>query len=122
MEEKQSVAILGASDDRDRYAFLALELLLQFGHNPIPISPKIDQILGINTYKSLTLAPKAHTLTMYVNAKIQKSIEHEILNYQAKRVIFNPGTENLELEQKLRAQGVEVIEGCTLVMLKTNQF
>ena len=29
---------------------------------------------------------------------------------------------NPELEELLRSEGVEVVEGCTLVMLSTNQY
>jgi hypothetical protein len=38
------------------------------------------------------------------------------------RVIFNPGTENQEFAQQLEAQGIETIEACTLVMLRTGQY
>jgi len=37
-------------------------------------------------------------------------------------VIFNPGTENFELEEFLEKNGIETIEGCTLVMLNTGQY
>jgi hypothetical protein len=49
-------------------------------------------------------------------------MENEILELGVKRVIFNPGTENYPLISTLEKKGVEVIEGCTLVMLRTNQF
>ncbi|MDW8332380.1 MAG: CoA-binding protein, partial [Cyclobacteriaceae bacterium] len=39
-----------------------------------------------------------------------------------KRIIFNPGTENTELEIRARRAGIEVVHGCTLVMLRTNQY
>ena len=39
-----------------------------------------------------------------------------------RRVIFNPGTENGELEAALRAAGIESEEACTLVLLRTGQF
>ena len=37
-------------------------------------------------------------------------------------MIFNPGTENPALSQKLTKQGVEALNACTLVMLSTNQY
>jgi hypothetical protein len=44
------------------------------------------------------------------------------MRLQPKRVIFNPGTENPALMQQLAADGMEVEEACTLVMLHTGQF
>jgi len=37
-------------------------------------------------------------------------------------VIFNPGAENPDLAERLRKQGVETLEACTLVLLRTGQF
>jgi len=37
-------------------------------------------------------------------------------------VIFNPGTENPDEYEGLRAAGIEPTEACTLVLLRTGQF
>ena len=39
-----------------------------------------------------------------------------------RRIIFNPGAENEELAAAAREAGIEVVEGCTLVMLRTGTF
>jgi hypothetical protein len=39
-----------------------------------------------------------------------------------RRVIFNPGTESAPLQQALDEAGIEWLEACTLVMLRTGQF
>ncbi|MCW3107716.1 MAG: CoA-binding protein, partial [Segetibacter sp.] len=36
--------------------------------------------------------------------------------------IFNPGTENHELEEMARKNGIKPMEACTLVMLGTGQY
>lgn len=38
------------------------------------------------------------------------------------RIIFNPGTENPTFEEAAKALGMEVVEGCTLVMLATGAY
>ena len=45
-----------------------------------------------------------------------------ILNLKPRRVIFNPGSENYALVTKLKEAGIEVVQACTLVMLRTEQF
>ena len=37
-------------------------------------------------------------------------------------MIFNPGAENPGAYERLEAGGIEVVEACTLVLLRTNQF
>jgi hypothetical protein len=39
-----------------------------------------------------------------------------------RRVIFNPGSENEALAKKLREAGIEVVEACTLVLLRSEAF
>lgn len=120
--ENNLVAILGASDDKDRYSYLALMLLKEHGYQPVPIHPSLTEIEGERVFKNLASSPKAETLTLYVNPKISTQMMDDILKFGAKRVIFNPGTENPELREKLQQKGAEVLEACTLVMLKTGQF
>ena len=120
------VAVLGASSDPERYSYKALELLAQYGHTPIPIHPSESSILGYKVVAHLgsliQQGPKVDTLTIYVNPKISTHLKLEILKLKPRRVIFNPGTENPDLEQELINAGIEVQESCTLVLLKTHQF
>jgi hypothetical protein len=46
----------------------------------------------------------------------------EIIEAHPRRIIFNPGSENDRLAAVASAAGIEVVEGCTLVMLKTGAF
>ncbi len=117
------VAVLGASPKEDRYSFQAVKMLGEYGHQPIPVHPAGHVVNGLTALKSLTeLAAPIDTLTMYVNATISSAEFDTIITLKPRRVIFNPGAENPDLAAKLRANGIEVIEACTLVMLRTEQF
>jgi hypothetical protein len=37
-------------------------------------------------------------------------------------VLFNPGTENPELQKLLEQNGIETEEACTLVLLRTGNY
>jgi hypothetical protein len=52
----------------------------------------------------------------------QKPYYDYIIGLKPKRVIFNPGTENMELIQLLKDNQIEPEIACTLVLLSTNQF
>lgn len=121
--EKEKVVILGASDHPGRYSHMALVLLLEKGHIPLPVNPRLESIEGIKCFPHIKeIDDKVDTLTIYVNPKISDSLANEILNLGMKRVIFNPGSENESLYEPLKKRGVEVIEACTLVMLRTDQY
>jgi predicted CoA-binding protein len=119
----ETVAILGASPKPDRYAYKAFELLREYGHRPLPINPAFDEILGEKCYPKISDAPgPIDTVTLYLGQERSNPLIEEIVNAKPRRIIMNPGAENSALAAKAEEAGIEVVEGCTLVMLRTGQF
>ena len=118
-----NVAIVGASNKPERYSHQAVVLLAKKGHAVFPIHPALAEIDGRPVFKKLADVPAPlHTVTMYVSPALSAGLAGEILAAKPARVIFNPGTENPELEQQLAAGGIAVVHACTLVLLRTGQF
>lgn len=119
-------AVLGASEDPSRYAYKAMQFLKEQKHLAIPVHPREQTVLGEKVWKSLgdlaSAGQKVDTVTVYVNAALTTKLLPDFLKLKPRRVIFNPGAENPGLSQELRSQGIEVIEACTLVMLRTGQY
>ena len=123
MQVALRVAVLGASDKPDRYAYMAVERLLKAGHTVFPVSPTVKTVQGLAVLPSLAdLPPPIDTLSLYVNPKVSAQMADQILALAPRRILFNPGTENPALMQRARAQGIDAIEACTLVLLSTGQF
>jgi predicted CoA-binding protein len=123
MSQSQSVAILGASPKPERYAYKAFRMLREHGHRPIPINPAFAEILDETCYPKLADAPKPiDTVTMYLGEARSNPLIDEIIEAKPRRIIMNPGAENSALAEKAEEAGIEVVEGCTLVMLQTGQF
>ncbi len=119
----ENVAILGATDEPSKYANMAQHRLHDKGHTVFPVNPNKDTIDGLKAYPRLEDVPeKIDTVTVYVRPAILESLTDDILAVNPRRVIMNPGTENEQVAQVLEEHGVEVVRGCTLVMLHTDQF
>jgi len=117
------VAVIGASDKPHRYAYQAVKLLLEKGHEVYPVHPRVREIDGLKVYPSIRDAGDCFdTVTLYVGQAGSAAMADEILGCMPKRIIFNPGAENPDLEDRAKTMGVETVRGCTLVMLKTKQF
>lgn len=112
--KKEKVIVFGYSDNPERYSNMAYHLLNDFHHETIKYNPREQE--GSELPKS------CDTVTLYMSAAISDKFSDVLLNLDFKRIIFNPGTENVKLEEKLLAKGIEVVHGCTLVMLRTDQF
>lgn len=121
--QKQKVAIVGASDKPERYAYKAMKMLKQHGHEVYLVNPGLQTIEGEKVFASLNeIAEKIDTVTMYIGPKLSTPLEADILKLAPKRIIFNPGSENPNLAAVLSKNNVASLESCTLVMLRTNQF
>ncbi len=117
------VVVLGASDKPDRYSYKAVELLREKGYDPIPVHPRGRAVSGIPARRSLAeVTEDVDTVTLYVNASVSAQMAEEIVNMRPRRIIFNPGAENEELAVRCRESGIETMNACTLVLLKTAQF
>ena len=116
--------VFGASTNPGRYAYLAAERLKDGGHPTKFVSIKKGELYG---EEFLDLREKPHiedvdTITLYVGAQNLDQWQDYILSLNPKRIIFNPGTENMALYEAAKAQGIEVEMACTLVMLGTGQY
>lgn len=117
-----TVLILGASLKPDRYAYMALNDLLDYGHAVLAVGNRAGEIRGVQLTRDLPKDQPIDTVTLYLGPDNQEDYYSYLKALKPRRVIFNPGTENKELETELEAEGIEVLEACTLVMLRTNQF
>ena len=123
MSAAQTVAVLGASNNPERYSNMAVRRLREAGHHVIPVNPAFPAIEGLPVERSLgEIKEPVDTLTLYVGPQRLAALTDEILRLAPERVIFNPGTESPELAAALDRAGITHLEACTLVMLQTGQF
>ncbi|MBN1463274.1 MAG: CoA-binding protein [Paludibacteraceae bacterium] len=114
--------LIGASEKPDRYAYKAINALVKNGHPVKALGIKPGNVAGVEFDTQKMIYPDIDTVTLYVGPSNQKDYYQYIQQLRPKRVVFNPGTENLELEEILSKQGIEVERACTLVLLATAQY
>ncbi len=114
--------VLGATPNADRFAYRAVISLQRHGHEVVPFGRKKGSVGGLEIQNTLPQDTDIHTITLYLNPTNQQEYYDYILGLNPKRIIFNPGTENNELEQMAQKKGIETLEACTLVMLSVGQY
>jgi uncharacterized protein len=114
--------VLGASDKPARYSYLAILKLRSKGHEVIAIGKKKTRLADVEITTEKTPLGPIDTVTLYLRPEHQREYYGYILSLHPKRIIFNPGTENDELVALAKANGIEPVEACTLVLLSTNQY
>ena len=115
--------MLGASPKPDRYSNQAIRLLASFDYRPIPVNPAFEEIEGLTCFPNLVAIDEpVHTITLYLGEARSTPLIDEIVAAQPQRIIMNPGAENGALSEAASSAGIEVVEGCTLVMLRVGLF
>jgi predicted CoA-binding protein len=120
----KKTVIIGATANSSRYAYLAADRLQEHNIDFVPIGIKKGMVFGkeiLDLQKRPEIAD-VDTITIYINPAHQREWYDYFFKLNPKRVVFNPGTENPELEQMLEDRNIEALEACTLVMLSTGQY
>lgn len=122
-KHRQRVAVVGASPKAERYSNRAVRLLLKHGHEVVPVHPALTSLEGLPVvHRVADLTGHIDTLTLYVAPNVSTKLADAIVDLHPDRVIFNPGTENADLQATLEAHGIKAEQACTLVLLNTGQF
>jgi predicted CoA-binding protein len=120
----KKTVIIGATPNSSRYAYLAAQMLSEYNHEIVPLGIQKGYVSGkeILDIRQKPAIDGVDTVTLYIGPQRQPEWYDYILSLKPKRIIFNPGTENDEFEQMAEAKGVEALEACTLVMLRSHQY
>lgn len=119
---KNRTLVIGASENPSRYAYKAIRALLQKGHEVIALGKEKGQVEGVEIQTEVLSTLEVDTVTLYINPMHQKHYTAFLIELKPRRVIFNPGTENPDLQQRLEDSGIETLNACTLVLLATDQY
>jgi len=119
---QKKTLVMGASENPQRYSYLAVQRLLSHNHPVVAMGKQQGVVKGIEISNEKDLHNDIDTITLYLNPANQKQYYDYILSLNPRRIIFNPGTENNELASLARNNGIKTLEACTLVMLSTGQY
>ncbi len=114
--------VIGASLKAHRYSNRVIHKLVEKGHPVEAIGLREGVVAGITIVTGKPKYEDIDTVTLYLNPSRQEEYYQYIVSLVPKRVIFNPGTENMEFVKLLQAQNIHAEIACNLVLLTTNQY
>lgn len=112
-----SIAIVGASPDRQKFGNKAVRAYLDRGWTVYPVHPREKEVEGVETFPSLeTLPEKPDMVTSYVPPKIGLAMVRSMGQlFPDVPLHLNPGSESEELLSAAKAAGIEVTQGCAIL-------
>lgn len=117
-----TVAVIGASTDREKYGNKSVRAHQRNGFTVYPINPKATEIEGIKAYASLGDLPDVALtrISMYVPPAVGLKLLPEVAAKGCEELWLNPGAESDELIKQAEALGLNVIIACSIVDVGEN--
>lgn len=119
---KNKTLVFGASLKTDRYSNRAVRLLRANNIKTMAFGMQEGEISGVQVTTNLDDLQNIDTISLYMNPQRQREFYDTIIGLKPNRVIFNPGTENPELQKRLQEEGIAYENACTLTLLATGQY
>ncbi len=118
----EQTLVVGATTKEDRYANRAIKALRSHNYPVVAFGQKAGTVEDVEIETEWNPNWDIETVTLYLGPQNQDGYIDKILALKPNRVIFNPGTENPEFIEKLRAVKIHPEIGCTLVMLSIGTY
>lgn len=110
--KSKTVAIIGASRNKDSFSRLIISELTSKGYSVLPVNPNEDQIAGINGYRSIAQLPDSVDAAYIINRKeIAISLAREAAAKGIKTIWIHVKCNSPEIETLRQEYGVQVIAG-----------
>jgi hypothetical protein len=114
----QTVAVIGASNDRAKFGNRAVRAYLARGFRVFPVNPKESQIEGLPAYRSIRDIPeRPHRISIYLPPAVLLGVLPDIAARGCDELWLNPGTESDAVVAEAERLGLNVIQSCSLAAM-----
>lgn len=115
---KPTVVIVGASPDRRKFGNKAVRAYLAAGYDVYPVHPTEPLVEGLTAYKSVKDVPatKLDRVTFYLPPKVGLAVLDDLSGLAIGQLILNPGADASEVVEKAKQLGLNVVQGCSIIM------
>lgn len=117
------VAVIGASNDRQKFGNRAVRAYLEQGYTVVPINPAEAEVEGLRAYASILDVPGTVDLaSFYVPPDVGEQVIDEVARKGVAEVWLNPGAESDALVARAKALSIEPIVACSIVAIGRNPY
>ena len=112
----KTIAIIGASTDRQKFGNKAVRAFRQQGYEVYPVNPKEAQIEGLPAFKSVRDVPiRPQMISVYLPPPVLLKLLPDIAARGCDELWLNPGTDSDEVLAASERLGLNVVQACSIV-------
>ena len=114
----KTVAVIGASSNREKFGNKALRAFAQRGYTVIPINPTEQEVEGHRAYRTVLDVPGPIDMaTLYVPAPVGVRVMDDLQKKGIPEVWLNPGADDRSVVDKARALGLKAVQHCSIIAI-----
>ena len=112
----KTVAIIGASNNRQKFGNKAVRAFLSRGYQVFPVNPKEAAIEGLIAFKNVRDVPvRPGMVSVYVPPEVLVKILPDIAARGCDELWLNPGSESPDVIAEAERLGLNVIQACSII-------
>ncbi|NOS70857.1 MAG: CoA-binding protein [Verrucomicrobia bacterium] len=112
----KTIAIIGASNDRNKYGNKAVRAFRQQGYEVFPVNPKDEMVEGLRAFKSIAEVPvRPEMVSVYLPPPVLLKVLPDIAAKGCDELWLNPGTESDEVLAEAERLGLNVVQACSIL-------
>jgi predicted CoA-binding protein len=114
----KTVAVIGASSNREKFGNKALRAFAQRGYTVIPINPIETEVEGYRAFRSVLDVPGAIDLaTIYVPPPVGVRVMDDLAMKGVPEVWLNPGADDRSVVDKAQSLGLKTVRHCSIIAI-----
>jgi len=115
---QKTVAVIGASSNRNKFGNRALRAYERQGYTVLAINPNEREVEGHRTYASVLDVPGPIDMaTVYVPPEIGVRVMEELAQKKIPEVWLNPGADEEAVVARARELGLNTIQACSIMAI-----
>jgi hypothetical protein len=112
----RTVAVIGASNVKEKFGNKAVRAYLRQGWTVYPVNPNETEVEGLKAYAAITDIPgPVERATLYLPPEVGIGVLDAIKAQGVEDLYVNPGAESDALMAKAEALGLNAIWACSIV-------
>jgi predicted CoA-binding protein len=112
----KTIAIIGASANREKFGNKAVRAYVQQGWTVHPVNPKEAEIEGLRAFRSIRELPDGvDEASVYLPPNLVVGVLNELAAKGIRKAWLNPGTESDAAIERAEELGIEAVVACSIV-------
>ena len=118
--KKNLIALIGATNDKNKYGNKILLDLISKGHKVLPINPKEEEIAGLQAYKNVSeTSEKPSIINFVVPPEVGLKITKDLVEDGYDNFWYQHGAESQEISSYLKSKNKNFIDDkCIMVVAR----